>query len=326
MKPLEIGTARALTTGVSRGELTIGELPDGSPMNIPVVIVRGAKDGPTLWMHGCVHGNEYCGTYIIHEFVRGLDPAQLSGTVVALPVLNITAFQKNQRMSPFELMSIGDLNRCFPGRPDGATTEQMGHAIYSVMRQHADVLIDFHTALTTDTRWALYADVGGEISAKGLEIAKAFGYTHTLPTPKGTLNGTAMMAAAAEGIPAFIVEAGGMGPAFTREVVVDAAERLNNVARRLGMLPGQVIQHPPLVLFSNFHWVCSQRGGLFRPLVSCGQMVKADQVIGHYYDVFGDLKADAISPSSGVVLAMHPGPIIARGDTLIHIGLDPRPQ
>ena len=324
MKTIEIGSAHSSAPGIAKGALNVGDLPDGSPVDIPVVIVRGASDGPTLWLHGCVHGNEYCGTYIIHEFVRGLDPAELAGTVVALPILNRTAFQKNQRMSPFEGMGGGDLNRCFPGRADGSVTEQMGHAVYTVLKLHADYLIDFHTAFSPDTRWALFADTGGAVSAKGLEIARAFGYRHTLPAPAGILGGSAMMAAAADGIPAFIVEAGGMGPAFAPDTVKDGAERLRNVARQLGLLRGEVKDHGPLVLFSNFHWVCAKQGGLYRPQIACGETVVSGQVIGQYHDVFGDPAGDAVAPSAGVALAVHPGPIIARGETLIHIGLEPR--
>jgi predicted deacylase len=290
-----------------------------------VTIVRGAKDGPTLWLHGCVHGNEYCGAFIIHAFTRSLDIAQLAGTVVALPVLNLPGFQKNQRMSPFEGMGGGDLNRAFPGKERGSVTEQMAYPIYAHLKQHADFLIDFHTAYTADTRWALYADMGGEVSAKGLEMARAFGYAHTLPAPKGILVGSAMMTAGADGIPAYIVEAGGMGPAFKAETVQDGAERLRNVARQLELLPGPVTDYGPLTLFSDFDWVCSAKGGLYVPAVACGQQVEAGQVVGRYFDVFGEPTGEATAPSAGIALAKHPGPLIARGDTLIHIGLNPRP-
>jgi predicted deacylase len=88
---IQVGTAEARTTGVHKGELRIGDLPAGEPMTIPVVIVRGAVDGPTVWLHGCVHGDEYCGAFIVHEVVRTVDPNRLAGAVVALPVLNVTA-------------------------------------------------------------------------------------------------------------------------------------------------------------------------------------------------------------------------------------------
>jgi predicted deacylase len=139
MKRIEIGTAVSDGPGVAKGMLRVGDLPDGLPMEIPVIIVQGAQDGPVLWMHGCVHGNEYCGTFSIHRFIRSLDPATLRGVVVALPVLNITGFQRNQRMSPFEGFNGGDLNRHFPGKHDGGTlTDQMAHHIWQHFSKHAE--------------------------------------------------------------------------------------------------------------------------------------------------------------------------------------------
>ena len=76
--------------------------------------------------------------------------------------------------------------------------------------------------MTTDVRWALFANAPGEVGRKGEAIARAFGYRSTLPAPLDILAGSAMMTAAHDGIPAFIVEAGGKGPAFTDEIVATA--------------------------------------------------------------------------------------------------------
>ncbi len=238
MASLRIGTAVSDGAGISRGYLKIGDMPDGRPMQIPVLIGRGAKAGPTLWIHGCVHGNEACGAFVVHRLFRELDPNALSGTIVALPILNITAFRAKQRMSPFEGFAGGDLNRCFPGKPDGALTEQMAHAIYTELRAHASYFIDLHTAMTADVRWALFANAPGEIGKKGEGMARAFGFTSTLPAPMDILAGSAMMTAARDGIPSLIVEAGGKGPAFTVELVTEVVERMRNVMRHLGMLSG----------------------------------------------------------------------------------------
>jgi predicted deacylase len=310
---------------LSKGTLNVGALPDGSPVDIPVMILRGEREGPVLWMHGCVHGNEYCGTYTIHALLRSLDPAALKGTVIALPVLNLTAFQKNQRMSPFEGFGGGDLNRCFPGRANGSVTEQIAYAVYRPLKEHADLFVDFHTAFTPDTRWALYTDYGGEVSAKAEKMARAFGYSSTLPAQSDLLGGSAMACAGKDGIPTLIVETGGIGPAFTMDAVEDAAERLRNMMRAIGMLEGAVTDHGPINYFSSFDWVCATQAGLFERTVKCGDTIAKGQVIGRYFDLFGDETGEARSPSDGIVLATHAGPLMARGETLIHIGLDPRP-
>lgn len=324
MKEIEVGDVVSREPGIAKGRLKVGDLPDGRPVRIPAIVARGRKAGPTLWLHGCVHGDEYCGAYIIHETLRRLDVAQLAGAVVALPVLNLTAFRRKQRMSPFERMGGGDLNRCFPGKPDGGLTEQMAYAIYEPLKRHADYLIDFHTAMTEDVRWALYPDAGGEVGRKSETMARAFGLNSTLPAPMNILAGSAMMTAARDGIASYIVEMGGKGPAFTPDTVAEGAERLGNVMRKLEMLPGPARDYGRLTYFSNFAWVHAQRGGLFQRAVRCGDRIEKGQTLGRYYDLYGRPDGEAASPHPGVVLAISPGPVMANGETLVHIGLDPR--
>ncbi|UCE31325.1 MAG: succinylglutamate desuccinylase/aspartoacylase family protein [Burkholderiales bacterium] len=324
MEEISIGTALSREPGTVRGRLKVADFPDGTPMEIPVVIVRGSRPGKTLWLHGCVHGNEYCGTFIIHELLRALAPDEMAGSVVALPVLNVSAFHKNQRMSPFELYGGGDLNRCFPGQQDGSLTQQIAFHVYRHLKQYADCLVDFHTAMTPDVRWALYAAFPGEVGAAGEAIARAFGFHSTLAAAPDILGGSAMMAAAKDGIPGFIVEAGGKGPAFARATVVDAAERLRNVMRHLGILSGEVRSYGKIANFARFAWVTAPRGGLFQPSVRCGDTLDEGTVLGHYFDVYGAPTGEALSPHAGTVLAIHPGPLMGNGETLVHIGLEAR--
>lgn len=323
MKRIEIGSAVSEGPGVSKGMLRIADLPDGLPMEIPVVIVQGAQDGPVLWMHGCVHGNEYCGTFSIHRFLRALDPARLRGAVVALPVLNITGFQRNQRMSPFEGFNGGDLNRHFPGK-HGTLTDQMALHIWEPFSRYAEYHVDMHTALTPDTRWALFAPPDGPAGAKAEAMARAFGYANALPAPLTILPGSSLIEAAKAEIPGLIVEAGGLGPSFSMETVADVANRLQNVLRAIGILPGEVEQHGPMTFFSDFAWVTAKRGGMFRRRVKCGDTVKRGDVVGHFTDVFGDAPEEALAPEDGIVLAVGAGPMMSTGDIIVHIGRNPR--
>lgn len=323
-KEIIVGTAHSTAPGVTKGTLRIGQAPDGSPIEAPVVIVQGAADGPVLWLHGCVHGNEYCGTYVIHEFLSTLDPKSLKGAVVAVPVLNVTAFQNERRMSPFEGYNGGDLNRQFPGDPGGTFTQQMAHAIYQPLKRYADILIDFHTALTPDVRWALFPKGEGKVAELSEKVARAFGYRDTLPTPDNLLAGSAMMTAARDGIASFIVECGGKMRQFSDESVTDAVARLTNALRAVEMLDGEVIDYGKLNYFSSFEWVTATQGGLFERFVKCGDTVEAGTEIGRYFDMHGNERGKAVAPKPGVVLAIHPGPVMSSGETLIHIGLDPR--
>ena len=96
--------------------LRLAQALGGEAVTIPVMIARGATPGPVLWLHGCVHGDEYCGAFILHEAFRSIDPGALAGAVVALPVLNITASQRGQRMSPFATFGHGAAKGCHPSR------------------------------------------------------------------------------------------------------------------------------------------------------------------------------------------------------------------
>jgi predicted deacylase len=321
MQDIRIGSAVTNGPGQAQGWLKLADNPDGSPMQTPVVIVTGSRPGPTVWVHACVHGNEYCGTKIVHALLRSLDPRSLAGRVVALPALNISAFNRNQRTSPFEGYGGGDMNRAFPGVEAGSLTQQMAFRVYRELKAHADVLVDFHTAHTADVRWAIYAAGTPEVAAQGEKIARAWGYRDTLAAPAGMLTGSALSTAAGDGIPAFIVECGGKFQAFDGAAVADGAKRFANVLRALGMLEGAVEDHGPIANFTDFAWVHAPRGGLFRPAVRCGERLERGTVLGTYFTLWGDADGDAISPHAGTVLAIHPGPIMVNGDTLVHIGL-----
>lgn len=324
MKDITIGDATTKGPGVAQGRLKLADYPDGTPMAAPIVIVTGAKPGKNLWLHGCVHGNEYCGTHIIHTMLRGLDPQSMAGRVIALPALNISAFHRNQRMSPYEGYGGGDMNRCFPGDENGPLTRQMAYQTYRHLRQHADAFVDFHTAMTPDVRWALYANYEGDVGRRSRALAKAWGYRDTLAAPTDILVGSALMTAGADGIAAMIVEAGGKGPAFDQDTVTDGAERLRNVMRELGILDGAVTDYGPIADFDSFAWVHAPRGGLFSPAVKCGDRLDVGTVLGRFITLHGESDGEAVSPHEGTVLAIHPGPLMASGETLVHIGLNPR--
>src|SRR5207244_6729928 len=98
-------------------------------------------------------------------------------------------------------------------------------------------------------------------------MSRAFGYAHTLPTPLNILGGSSLIVAAKAGIPGLIVEAGGFEAGFTAETVADGAERLRNVLRRIGMLPGAVTDYGKMTHFSHFACVDATRRASFnRPL------------------------------------------------------------
>jgi uncharacterized protein len=112
-EPISIGTARGVRGQAVRGSLKVAEAADGSPVALPIAIVTGAKPGPVVWVQAAAHGDEYGGPRALQDGVKGLDPSQMSGTLVAVMVTNVPALQGLQRVNP-NLDDLADFGSVFP--------------------------------------------------------------------------------------------------------------------------------------------------------------------------------------------------------------------
>ena len=137
-----VGTASAKPGTLTRGELRVGCMADGSPIRLPVFIASGVKDGPTVWLEGCIHGEEYGGAASIIEFMRSLDPNVLNGTIIGVPVANPASFNFRSRVSSIDGQN---LNRIFPGSLGGSHSFQLAAVIGEHLGKYADFLIDLHS-------------------------------------------------------------------------------------------------------------------------------------------------------------------------------------
>ncbi|NUQ02230.1 MAG: succinylglutamate desuccinylase/aspartoacylase family protein, partial [Armatimonadetes bacterium] len=171
-----------------------------------VVVVRGT-DGPTLLAIGAVHGDEYEGPVALARLASELDPGTLRGTLVAIPVLNEPAFYLPARCGPDGL----NLARVFPGRGDGAVTEQIAASLTALLAR-VDALVDLHAAgsyyrLHPWAGYGLHADPA--VLATQRRLAIAFGLDFVWGT--GLAEGRTLSAAATLGVPAIYVEMTGAG-------------------------------------------------------------------------------------------------------------------
>ena len=237
------------------GELTPGKtqrhlikLPGAALANDeprPVISAAGAKPGPVLFVNAGVHGGEYPAVEAVIRLGHTLDPKKISGTVILMPVLNLSAFRTR---TPF-VCPVDNVNpnRVFPGDPSGSYSEQMTHALINEFVVHADAYVDLHGG---DIPEALVpfvicrSDAGlanhkaRDVAARSKQMALAFGLPYVLTVSKSVqpAKGLSSYAAAAEkGIPAILAEAGGVG-----QMQEDAVELLcrgvTNVMRHLGMV------------------------------------------------------------------------------------------
>jgi len=133
---------------VDRGELTVAELPTGEPETVPVVLVNGTRDGPTIWLTAAVHGDEVTGLAATHDVIDALDPESVRGTVACLPVVNPAGLRRAERTSYYH---GDDPNRLFPDSTSTSSRQPnlqalIANRLYETITDSADVVVDFHTA------------------------------------------------------------------------------------------------------------------------------------------------------------------------------------
>jgi len=319
-----VGTASAAPGQKATGYL---EVPAGvdAATNIPVVVVNGAKPGKVLALVSGAHGTEYVSIIAIEKLIAQLDPAQVTGTVILVPLINIQSFeQKVPHVNPVDNKSM---NRFYPGKADGTQTERASFLITKQIVERCDYLIDYHGGdLDESLRpYAYWGPTGhAEQDRISKEMVLAFGLDHIIiwserPTdPNATryLDNTATV----RGKPSIVVEAGHAGTVETDDLNLLVNGTLSTM-RALKMIPGEphVIEDP--VWIEKLSDVLAEGPGIWYPLVKRGTYVSAGMKLGTITDYFGKVMAEPRAPVTGVVLHVNAVPSLKKGDNIADLGV-----
>ncbi|HXI24338.1 MAG TPA: M14 family metallopeptidase [Pyrinomonadaceae bacterium] len=319
-----VGTASA-----TRGQKATGaiEVPAGvdAALGIPVAVVNGAKPGPVLALVAGAHGTEYTSIIALEKLIGMLNPAEISGTVIIVPLINIQSFeQKVPHVNPVDKKSM---NRFYPGKIDGTQTERASYLITKEVVEKCDHLIDLHGGdLDESLRpYSYWTKTGNEKQdAISREMLLAFGLDHIIistdrpkdPQASRYLENTATT----RGKPSITAEAGHAGTVETDDLNALINGCLN-VMRYLKMLPGAptVIEHP--VWIDKVVTVASDQTGIFYPLVKRGTYVEQGMKVGYVTDYLGKVIFEARAPVAGIVLYVCAVPSMTKGATMANIGV-----
>lgn len=299
--PVTCGSATSEPGSVTHGNITVGGLPDGTPINVPVLIAEGAQEGPTVWINGCVHGDEYGGAAAILRFFRSVDLSQLRGAVIGVPISNPPAFIARSRFTPID---GANLNRIFPGSPTGSYSHQLAATLTKELLHVADYLLDLHSggigALVPF--YAVYMDDGSPPVAETKALAKKLG-CRVLWRSKGEaeLGGTFAAQAIRSGIPAIIVEVG--GGTVTSQHLDEYALAINNLLIALDMLPGVPAVQDQYTIISDGAFLYNQVGGMFVTTCNIGDIVAENTVLGHILDAHGNVMEEIRCPCDEAFIA-----------------------
>lgn len=318
MKTIQIGTALVAPEQKGRGFIPVSELPYGPPINVPIMIVNGAKAGPKLWVNACIHGSEFHGTFAIWKTIETLDARTLRGTFIATPAMNVSAFEAGDRTSPYDKL---DMNRIFPGDPNGEYTQQLGYALFQHIIGNAEYFIDLHTGQKESLvhNWVFFHGTGGKAGEDSEKLARAFGYRVVQKTEKEKAVGFLYRELTERGIPSILPESGG-GAVYVDDYAEVLHKGIMNVMKCLGMIEGRPEQLQSYQSLSEYVWPKAKRGGLFSSKVKLGEKVSSGQVIATIRNIFGDETERITSPFDGVILFIRTFPVVKIGDSIIMVG------
>ncbi len=326
--------AAAAQPGRHKFRVRCFELADGTPVTVPVLVIRGAADGPVLYLGAAIHGDEIGGVHVAHQVVSRVNHESLTGTLVVVPVQNTLAFQQQHRL-PAPLLSKSPMDQ-FPSDPwmsfgnsaNGNSASLVAETLFGLIRQ-CDYAIDLHTP-TTGGRYVQFAFLPPPSTQpayeRARELADAFAPDVVLGETQGVyvLSGTLHVTATEEGIPSFGVEFG-EGGRYDPSGVSSTADGVMRVMTNLGMVPEAPTADKEVLHIARMTAVRTTRGGLLRTHVDLGQVVEAQQVMATIHDVYGDVVEEIQAPHSGTFMRTTTFQVVNEGERIVQVALTELP-
>ncbi len=278
----------------------------------PVLVVNGIKPGPVLCLTAAVHGDELNGIEIVRRVLYQLKVDQLSGTVVGVPIVNLQGFRRASRY----LTDRRDLNRFFPGDPDGSSAARIANSFFQEIISGCDALVDLHTGSFYRTNLPqLRADLS---NPDVVEITEGFGAT-VIVQSRGAV-GTLRRSAVDSGIPAVTLEAG-EPMRLQEDQVAHGVKGIRTLMNKLGMYDYSSFWGDPEPIYYKSVWVRANQGGILFSEVELGKKVAPGEQLGTITDPITNVRKKVLSPYKGRIIGMALNQFVMPGFAAFHIGI-----
>ncbi len=296
-----------------RIEIPVSRLPTQTLISLPVVVIHGTEPGPRLWLSAAIHGDEINGVDIIRQVLEIIKPKKLKGTLLAVPVVNVFGFIEQSRYLP----DRRDLNRCFPGSPQGSLASRLAHLFMTEIVNQSTHGIDLHTAAQPRTNLPqIRANLD---DPETYRCAKAFGAP--LLIHANTRDGSLRQSASKKGIPILLYEAG-EALRFDTESIRVGVEGIFRVMETLEMYENPFFSpQTNSIEIRETKWVRGPSSGIFHLQVKLGQTVEKRELLGVITDTFGDTNIKVRSPQAGIVIGHTQNPLVNQGDGIINLAI-----
>jgi len=300
--------------------IKVGKHYDSSEIKMPVVVIRGKKDGPTIFVSAAIHGDEIAGTEIVKRLVNSKKIKQLKGTLIAIPIVNVFGYYTLSRYLP----DRRDLNRCFPGSEKGSLGSRIAHLFLNEIVSKCDFGIDLHSGSNHRTN---LPQIRAQIDdAKTKELAEAFGTPVIMNAP---LRENSLREAAKDFGVRVLVYEGGESLRYSESIIRYGLKGIYAVMAKTGMIKKELrvnSAQSKVFVASSSHWVRAGRGGAHRFLKKIGDKVVAGTKIGVVTDSFADKKFYIKAHHEGIIIGQSLLPLVHKGDALFHIATFKSPK
>ncbi len=307
----EIGPVRVRPGRVQSLALPITRLVTGAEVDLPVRVVHGREDGPTVWVDAAIHGDEAVGVEVVRQVLADLDPRTLRGTLIAIPIVNVLGFMTGSRYLP----DRRDLNRSFPGSARGSLAGRIAHLMMTEVVAKCSVGIDLHTG--SDRRTNLPQIRTDLEDPETRRLAEAFAAPVMMHAR--LRDGSLRHAAREEGAKVLLYEA---GEAWRMDPwAIDAGVRgVRRVLAALGMTD-PVEEEPPAPSLESWRsgWVRARGTGMLHLEAELGQRVEKGERLGGLFDSFGKRVRLVHADRAGVVVGRTEAPLVNSGDAVVHL-------
>ncbi len=308
---LTVGGVRIRRGSAVRVDIPVSGLPVGPEVTLPCMVLRGSNDGPRIWLSAAIHGDELNGIEIISRVLERLKPRQLTGTLLAVPTVNVFGLLHEDRYLP----DRRDLNRSFPGGTGGSLARRLAGTLLSEVVNGCSFGIDLHTGSGgRDNLGQIRCDLD---DPEARRLGEAFGAPVLMHAR--TRDGSLRAAAADRGVGVLVYE-GGQALRFDEAPIRQGVAGVMRVLAELGMWAEEAARGVPSLLCRRSTWERAPRAGFARITVELGERVKQGQRLGCVAGPFGGRSSALKARNAGVVLGIARNPVVYQGDAIVHVG------
>lgn len=303
---IELGESKTI-------QFNTAKLYTATNVEIPIIIDRALKPGPTVLITAGIHGDEINGVEIVRQLIAKKINKPKKGTIICIPILNVFGFLSMSRQFP----DGHDLNRVFPGTKKGSLASRVAHQFTNEVLHHADYCLDFHTGGASRFNAAQIRVSPNDYVA--LKYAKVFNPPFIVMSK--VLEKSYRQTCSKLGIPTLLFE-GGKSLSSDREIIESGIEGVMRFLKYHEMLQSKFntsIIETEAVIIKKSSWIRAHRSGLIHTKVLINEFVKKGDVLASITDPYGEMKVRVKAPNDGYIINVNQSPIVHQGDAIFHI-------